>query len=283
VARGLAPECLLRIGFPDCSYHDRCATTLPAGSGGAAAHYASVTSITPCGHKRPITRWPPSCSAVSSGVVPEAGVSPSPAADRGRPPQAAARRAGLEGEEELLTATLTSTDRTERDAGKSVPVQGNSRRPAPPGRPMLVSWPLLADAPRRPSRRRPPAARPQLIGQDLDHRGGRSVRPSMPAVSGQPAPVAAVDTAPSARSGRGRPHGRIVAAWQRRCDRADGPLACADSQQPPARSCCPPGLAKRAPQCPTRYPHGARRVHLDRGAGSTRTGSGVCWPSAARV
>ncbi len=79
MARGLAPECLLRIGFPDCSYHDRCATTLPAGSGGAAAHYASVTSITPCGHKRPITRWPPSCSAVSSGVVPEAGVSPSPA------------------------------------------------------------------------------------------------------------------------------------------------------------------------------------------------------------
>src|SRR6266508_2343376 len=36
---------------------------------------------------------------------------------RGRPPQAAARRAGLEGEERFLTATLTSTDMTEWDAG----------------------------------------------------------------------------------------------------------------------------------------------------------------------
>src|SRR6266508_1042732 len=64
--------------FPDCSYHDRCATTLPAGSGGATAHYASVTSITPCGHKRPITRWPPraplspraSCPRPASPLVP---------------------------------------------------------------------------------------------------------------------------------------------------------------------------------------------------------------------
>ena len=36
---------------------------------------------------------------------------------RGRPPQAAARRAGLEFVEKLLTANLTSTDTTERDAG----------------------------------------------------------------------------------------------------------------------------------------------------------------------
>jgi hypothetical protein len=36
---------------------------------------------------------------------------------RGRPPQAAARRAGLEFVEKLLTTNLTSTDTTERNAG----------------------------------------------------------------------------------------------------------------------------------------------------------------------
>jgi hypothetical protein len=36
---------------------------------------------------------------------------------RGRPPQAAARRAGLEGVEKLLPTKLTSTDTTEQDAG----------------------------------------------------------------------------------------------------------------------------------------------------------------------
>jgi hypothetical protein len=36
---------------------------------------------------------------------------------RGRPPQAAARRAGLEFVEKLLTTNLTSMDTTERDAG----------------------------------------------------------------------------------------------------------------------------------------------------------------------
>jgi hypothetical protein len=36
---------------------------------------------------------------------------------RGRPPQAAARRAGLEFVEKLLTTKLTSTDTTERNAG----------------------------------------------------------------------------------------------------------------------------------------------------------------------
>jgi hypothetical protein len=36
---------------------------------------------------------------------------------RGRPPQAAARRAGLEVVEKLLPTKLTSTDTTERDAG----------------------------------------------------------------------------------------------------------------------------------------------------------------------
>jgi hypothetical protein len=35
---------------------------------------------------------------------------------RGRPPQAAARRAGLEFVEKLLTTNLTSTDTTERNA-----------------------------------------------------------------------------------------------------------------------------------------------------------------------
>jgi hypothetical protein len=38
-------------------------------------------------------------------------------AGRGRPPQAAARRAGLEFVEKLLTTKLTSTDTTERNAG----------------------------------------------------------------------------------------------------------------------------------------------------------------------
>jgi hypothetical protein len=36
---------------------------------------------------------------------------------RGRPPQAAARRAGLEFVEKLLTTNLTSTDTTVRNAG----------------------------------------------------------------------------------------------------------------------------------------------------------------------
>jgi hypothetical protein len=38
-------------------------------------------------------------------------------AGRGRPPPAAARRAGLEFVEKLLTTNLTSTDTTERNAG----------------------------------------------------------------------------------------------------------------------------------------------------------------------
>jgi hypothetical protein len=36
---------------------------------------------------------------------------------RGRPPKAAARRAGLEGVEKVLTTKLTSTNTTERNAG----------------------------------------------------------------------------------------------------------------------------------------------------------------------
>jgi hypothetical protein len=43
--------------------------------------------------------------------------SPSLSAGRGRPPEAAARRAGLEFVKKLLTTNLTSTDRTKRDAG----------------------------------------------------------------------------------------------------------------------------------------------------------------------
>jgi hypothetical protein len=39
------------------------------------------------------------------------------AAGRGRPPEAAARRAGLEFVEKLLTTNLTSTDTTEWNAG----------------------------------------------------------------------------------------------------------------------------------------------------------------------
>jgi hypothetical protein len=38
-------------------------------------------------------------------------------AGRGRPPQAAARRAGLEFVEKILPTKLTSTDTTERNAG----------------------------------------------------------------------------------------------------------------------------------------------------------------------
>jgi hypothetical protein len=38
-------------------------------------------------------------------------------AGRGRPPQAAARRAGLEGCREKSPSSLNSTDTTERDAG----------------------------------------------------------------------------------------------------------------------------------------------------------------------
>jgi hypothetical protein len=49
-------------------------------------------------------------------------------AGRGRP-QAAARRAGLEFVEKLLTANLTSTDTTERDAGMVLVLHP---RPGPP-------------------------------------------------------------------------------------------------------------------------------------------------------
>jgi hypothetical protein len=46
-----------------------------------------------------------------------AGWPGSAVAGRGRPPQAAARTAGLEFVEKLLTTKLTSTDTTERNAG----------------------------------------------------------------------------------------------------------------------------------------------------------------------
>jgi hypothetical protein len=45
------------------------------------------------------------------------GQDPSRCCRRGRPPQAAARRAGLEFVEKLLTATLISADTTERNLG----------------------------------------------------------------------------------------------------------------------------------------------------------------------
>ena len=52
------------------------------------------------------------------------------AAGRGRPPQAAARRAGLEFVEKLLTTKLISADTTERDAGMLLPHP----------RPRTVAW-----------------------------------------------------------------------------------------------------------------------------------------------
>jgi hypothetical protein len=57
----------------------------------------------------------------------------------------AARRAGLEGVEKLLTANLTSTDTTERNTGHASPA---SRTVA-----SLVDWLPVMDA-RRPGRRR---------------------------------------------------------------------------------------------------------------------------------
>ena len=92
------------------------------------------------------------------------------AAGRGRPPEAAARRAGLEFVEKLLTK-LTSTDMTERNAGMVLLVHP---RPAPPHR--WSSW-LLTLAPCRPGRRRhrPAQTRPQLVGHDLDHGPGAAI------------------------------------------------------------------------------------------------------------
>jgi hypothetical protein len=72
------------------------------------------------------------------------------AAGRGRPPQAAARRAGLEFVEKLLTANLTGTDTTERNTGM-LRVRSSHR---------WSSW-LLVLAPRRPGPRcRCPAEAP---------------------------------------------------------------------------------------------------------------------------
>jgi hypothetical protein len=50
-------------------------------------------------------------------LEPATRLPPPRSAGRGRPPQAAARRAGLEFVEKLLTTNLTSTDTTERNAG----------------------------------------------------------------------------------------------------------------------------------------------------------------------
>jgi hypothetical protein len=53
-----------------------------------------------------MSNWSPSLICCGGSVV----------AGRGRPPQAAARRAGLEFVEKLLTTKLTSTDTRERNA-----------------------------------------------------------------------------------------------------------------------------------------------------------------------
>ena len=125
-------------------------------------------------------------------------------AGRGRPPQATARRAGLEGEEEVLTATFTSTDLTERNASRTG--GGTGWRPASPGRAMLARSPLLARAPRRPGRRRrrPPQARPQPIGHDLDRRPG--------AVSSRPCPRCPGRQPGVCRGHRTVPHGLVMDA-----------------------------------------------------------------------
>jgi hypothetical protein len=128
---------------------------------------------------------------------------------------------------------------------------------------------------------------PQLLGPDLDHRAG--------AVSSRPGPqcpavwvdrvradspgVSDVDTAPSARSGHGRLHGRSVAAWHRRGPVPMVPWAGPTASSRPHCRCCPPAFAKRAaasypvsarrPQCPSGQ---GRGVHSDRCPRSTRTG-----------
>jgi hypothetical protein len=70
-------------------------------------------------------------------------------AGRGRPPQAAARRAGLEFVEKLLTTNLTSADTTEWNAGmlrriplvaSIVDLVGAPRRPGPPRHQGGVQW-----------------------------------------------------------------------------------------------------------------------------------------------
>jgi hypothetical protein len=63
----------------------------------SASKASAIAGLAP--RARPVHRWP------------------SGRAGRGRPPQAAARRAGLEFVEKLLTTNLTSTDTMERDAG----------------------------------------------------------------------------------------------------------------------------------------------------------------------
>jgi hypothetical protein len=90
----------------------------------------------------------------------------------------------------------------------------------------------------------------------------------MPAVSGQTAPVAAVDTAPSGTVQSWTLHGRSVAALAATRGGADGALGCSDGQQPrPRCPCWPPRSAASDPV--SALPRG---VHLDRGPVSTRTG-----------
>jgi hypothetical protein len=75
-------------------------------------------------------------------------------------------------------------------------------RPAPPYR--CSTW-LPARGPGR-GCRRPPQTRPQRIGQDLDHRTGRSVQPSQSTVSAQTASVCPTWTRPVRT---GPDHGRL--------------------------------------------------------------------------
>jgi hypothetical protein len=97
----------------------------------------------PMAHAQVCSSDPPGCfgSTVLEGEA-DTAVTVASLPARGRPPQAAARRAGLEFVEKLLTTNLTSADTTERNAGM-LRVRSSHR---------WSRW-LLALAPRGPGRR----------------------------------------------------------------------------------------------------------------------------------
>jgi hypothetical protein len=80
----------------------------------------------------------------------------------------AGRRAAVLADTGRPIRSHNPVDTTERDAGMLV------RYPCPAPSHRWSSWPPLL-APRRPGRRRPPQAWPQLLGHDLDDRSGAAV------------------------------------------------------------------------------------------------------------
>jgi hypothetical protein len=174
---------------------------------------------------------------------------------------------------------------TEQDAGM-LPLL--PPRPAPPYR--CSTW-LAARAPSRPGRgrRRPPEARSQLVGHDLDHRPRAvSSRPGPRCPGRQPRWLAWILRRPHG-PGHGRLHGRSAAAWHQRGPAPMVRCTARTATSRPRRPSCPPGLAAARGAASDRvsapHPQGllgrVRGVYSDRVRCPLGQVSGVCCPPSA--